>query len=201
MRPFTAHSGRRLLLAGLLSASVLGGCGSGDPASTPTPTTDGADDATAESEAEVGTDVGADGDADPSATTVAVDDGSDDVSGPEASSPPPPTGPPMPVVGDPIVAGVAPLGLLTAPSGGGDRPLLAWQDVPGATEYLVIVYDEEGAPYWSTITPSTEVVVGGVEVDPAASGPRVGDGYSWVVFASDADGLLLAASARLPIAP
>ncbi|MFZ8999386.1 MAG: hypothetical protein ACO3D0_13590, partial [Ilumatobacteraceae bacterium] len=108
---------------------------------------------------------------------------------------------PVPQFGEPVIAGVDPIGLLTPPSGGGDRPVLSWEPIPGAAEYLVVVHDADGAPYWSTITTATEVPVGGVVLDPGASGPRLAAGYSWVVVASDTDGVVVAASARLPIAP
>lgn len=102
----------------------------------------------------------------------------------------------------PVIAGADQVEQLTAPTGEGDRPLLSWEPIDEASTYLVIVYDADGAAYWSAITEQTEVYVGGPLPIPAErTGPRVSSGFTWAVFADDADGALLAASGRRPIEP
>lgn len=91
---------------------------------------------------------------------------------------------------------------LTATSGGGARPLLEWEPVDGATEYVVIVFDADAQPYWSTITDRTATHVGGAEALPEGTdGPEIADGYSWAVYADDDSGTPIASSPSRPIAP
>jgi hypothetical protein len=102
----------------------------------------------------------------------------------------------------PVIDGLDPIVLLTPASGGGERPLLEWEPVPGAEWYMVVVYDAAGTAIWSTITEATSIYVGGRQPIPDAnSGPRVTDGSTWSVYADDVDGLVIAASGRAPIAP
>jgi hypothetical protein len=91
---------------------------------------------------------------------------------------------------------------ITPTSGGGTRPLLAWEPVDGAAEYLVIVFADDAQPYWSTITDQTETHIGGAQAIPeGVDGPQVADGYSWAVYADDETGAPIASSALRPIAP
>jgi hypothetical protein len=90
----------------------------------------------------------------------------------------------------------------TPTSGGGTRPLLGWEPFEGAATYLVIVYAEGGEPYWSTITEQTETFVGGAaQIPDGVDGPEVAEGYSWAVYAEDADGIPIASSPIRPISP
>lgn len=105
-------------------------------------------------------------------------------------------------VGDPVVRGADPIELLTPTSGGGIRPLLVWTPVPSAATYTIIVYDAAGAPYWSAVTIETQVYVGGpLQIPADRTGPTVAEGYTWAVYADDADGSFLAASPLRDIAP
>ena len=121
---------------------------------------------------------------------------------PPATTPPPTTAPPT--VPDVVleIPGTDPIILLTDASGGGDRPLLSWEPADSAATYYVVVYDDSGDLYWASVTPETQVFVGGATAIPSDNdGPRIADDYSWVVYADDADGLPVGASARLPISP
>lgn len=89
----------------------------------------------------------------------------------------------------------------TPVSGGGDRPVLAWEEFDGAADYLVVVHDPDDQPYWAWTTADTQVRVGLTERPDTAPGPRVAEGTSWVVIARDAEGVPLASSPRRPIAP
>jgi hypothetical protein len=74
--------------------------------------------------------------------------------------------------------------------------------VDGAVLYFVNIYTETGGPYWSAVTAETRTFVGGpLQIPAGRTGPNVADGYTWVVYAEDADGNLLAVSAQRPIAP
>jgi len=100
------------------------------------------------------------------------------------------------------VADSEPIVQTTETSGGGTRPLLSWEAVDGAVSYIVVVYAESGEPYWSAVTEDSEVFVGGsVQIPEDNGGPRVADGYSWIVYASNADDALIASSPQRPISP
>ena len=105
--------------------------------------------------------------------------------------------------GAPLVAGLgdAPIVQTTPTSGGGDRPVLAWEAVDGAADYVVMVHDADDSPYWAWTTEDTSVRVGLTDRPDAAPGPRVTDGMTWVVVARDAGGIPVASSPRRPIAP
>lgn len=109
-----------------------------------------------------------------------------------------------PVVTDPPLIdriGLARLTLLTPESGGGERPLLAWQPADGATLYYVLVFDPEGRTYWAWSTASTSVFMGGADLKLSIDIPRIADGMTWAVLAIGADDLPVAQSERRPIAP
>jgi hypothetical protein len=111
----------------------------------------------------------------------------------------PPEAPSEPIL---AVPGAETIVQITPTSGGGTRPLLEWEPVDGAAEYLVIVFADDAQPYWSTITDQTETYVGGARAIPeGVDGPEVADGYSWAVYADDNNGAPIASSARRPIAP
>jgi hypothetical protein len=82
----------------------------------------------------------------------------------------------------------------TATSGGGPRPLLAWEPLDGAASYTVVVFDADGSPWWSWQGEETEVHLGGFQTDAEIGGPTAGAGVTWVVYAYDADGLTIGVS-------
>jgi hypothetical protein len=101
-----------------------------------------------------------------------------------------------------VIKGLAVIEQTTPTSGEGSRPLLEWSTVNGASSYLVVVYTETGGSYWSVLTTETSTFVGGpLEIPSGRTGPSVADGYTWTVYADDADGNLLATSPRRAIAP
>jgi hypothetical protein len=101
-----------------------------------------------------------------------------------------------------VVAGLPTLGLLTAGSGLGERPLLQWETVDGAAAYVVTVNHPDGGPLWAWEGPATEVPYGGGPADdPDTTGARLDQAARWFVAAFDAEGRLLAVSGRVDIAP
>ena len=109
---------------------------------------------------------------------------------------------------DPLIAALASglnaLGqvhLSTPESGGGDRPLLTWEPVDGAVQYYVVLRDAADVPYWAWRTAESELLVGWIESDPTAPGPRVVEGASWTVTALDGTGGVIAVSHARPISP
>lgn len=105
-------------------------------------------------------------------------------------------------VAEPAINGAVPIEQMTPTSGGGDRPLLEWVPIEGAVTYIVSVFTETGAPYWSAVTTEPRTYVGGAEqIAEGRTGPNVSDGYTWIVYADDTEGSLLAASPRRAISP
>lgn len=109
---------------------------------------------------------------------------------------------------DPLVAALAAalgaigqVDLTTPESGGGDRPLLTWEPVDNAVHYDVVLRDAADVPYWAWRTAESELLVGWIESDPTAPGPRVVEGASWTVTALDAAGAVIAVSQARPISP
>lgn len=132
------------------------------------------------------------------ASDVAVERTSSDA----PSSRPTPTASPA-VPGEAFVPGLSDDVIVqtTPVSGGGDRPVLAWEAVDGAGDYVVMVHSDDDTPYWSWATSETQVRVGLTDRPDTAPGPRVAEGMTWVVVARDGDGLPIATSPRRPIAP
>ena len=106
-------------------------------------------------------------------------------------------------MGEPLFDGLdASVTLLTASSGGGGRPLLEWEAVPGADLYVVFLYAPSGEVYWVWSGASTSVHVGGEpQLAEGSAGPSVAAGMSWAVVAHDADQLPIAVSELRPIDP
>lgn len=90
---------------------------------------------------------------------------------------------------------------LTAKSGGGPRPMLAWSPVSGADSYTVVVYNGEGEAWWSWSGSDTEVIIGGVDTDVEIGGPRASEGARWVVMAFDSEGNITGTSPHRSIEP
>lgn len=106
------------------------------------------------------------------------------------------------IAAEPLLIGAEPVTLLTPTEGGGPRPLMEWESVEGASEYLVVVLDGDGAPYWAWSGSATSVRLGGGELpDDHGSGPIVESGALWSVSAYDSEGNLLAISGQRSIAP
>ena len=95
--------------------------------------------------------------------------------------------------------GLTPIDQITPIDGGGPRPLLAWEPVPGADRYTVLVMDEEGKPWWAWTGEGESVVLGGVDASAEIGGPQAGPGVTWVVFAHDNGGSLIAVSPARPV--
>jgi len=92
--------------------------------------------------------------------------------------------------------------LLTPFSGQGDRPLLQWNAVDGASSYAVTVYTPAKQPYWATQLFETQTHVGGViPIDATAPGPRIIEGMYWSVTAFDQEMVPVAFSPVRSIAP
>lgn len=90
---------------------------------------------------------------------------------------------------------------LTARSGGGTSPMLAWTPVAAADSYSVVVYDAQDAPWWAWAGPETEIIIGGVETEANIGGPQAATGVRWSVFAFDAEGNLVGASPNRSLEP
>ena len=109
------------------------------------------------------------------------------------------------VQGTPFISApaVANIKMLTDVKGGGEKPLFAWDAVPGASRYQLIVFDDGGEAYWAWEGTKTQIYMGGTDAEPPAdsSGPSIGAGYSWTVVAYGSDGKVLAASVVRPISP
>ncbi len=88
-------------------------------------------------------------------------------------------------------------------TGNGERPLLAWQPVDGATRYSLTLAEPDGAVYWAWTGASTSIWLGGQHDEPPAdaAGPVLLDELVMRVVAVDASDTIIAASAPTPIAP
>jgi hypothetical protein len=106
-------------------------------------------------------------------------------------------------IGEPFFGGLdRQIGLLTPEAGGGGRPLLEWEPVPGADHYAVYVYAPDDRVYWAWTGDDARVHVGGEpQLLEGVSGPSISPGMSWAVIAFDADLLPIAVSERREIAP
>ncbi len=90
----------------------------------------------------------------------------------------------------------------TPVSGGGTRPILAWEPVNGADRYGVYLYAPGGRLYWSWQGREPSVPVGGrPQLREDALGPSVTEGMTWMVIAYDADQFPIAAGGLRPIDP
>lgn len=92
--------------------------------------------------------------------------------------------------------------LTTPTSGGGIRPVLAWDPVNGADWYGVYLYAPNHKLYWSWQGRESSVPVGGrPKLNDDSLGPSVVVGMTWSVIAYDAQDLPIASGGPRPIAP
>jgi hypothetical protein len=140
--------------------------------------------------------------ADTSPTTTVIDDTGDSAPTTTLQSDETTTTAAAVVSGPPVldISEAEPVTLITE-SGGGDRPVFEWQAVDGASLYVVAVYDADERAYWSGQTNGTSLPLGSVQLPDEASGPRIGDGFTWSVYALDDAGLLLTTSELRAISP
>ncbi len=115
------------------------------------------------------------------------------------------TSSPTEVRGEPFISapGIANIQPLTEITGAGEKPLFMWESVSGASRYQLIVFDEEGDPYWAWEGTKTQIYMGGTDTPPPndSSGPSIDTGYTWAVVAYGSDGKVLAASEVRSISP
>jgi hypothetical protein len=103
----------------------------------------------------------------------------------------------------PVVKGKPEIKLATKTTHAGPHPLLQWKPVTAATGYLVVVQTPKGDPYWTWQGGDTSVLLGA----GAPTSPKQSEGASlvrkmrWFVIARNADGSIVASSAKRPIAP
>jgi hypothetical protein len=93
--------------------------------------------------------------------------------------------------------------LLTAASGGGERPLLEWEPVEGADSYGLVLFDPEGEPYWAWLGYDTSIYVTGLSEPPPVNseGPIVVPCMTWTTTAYDSSGEPIAAGGPRSISP
>ena len=107
--------------------------------------------------------------------------------------------------GEPFITGpnIANIKLLTDTQGVGEKPLLKWDSVANAGYYQLVVFDEAGKPYWAWEGSTTQIYLGGTDVQPPenSSGPFISNGYSWAVVAYNAENQPIASSAVRQISP
>jgi hypothetical protein len=170
------------LLVGLLMAVIATGCSNSDTADPPTPATG----------ATTGAPAGNDGTTTNTAPTTTVTTTAPTTTTSSSTTTVPRfDGPSVPRID-----------VITPPSGGGPRPDLAWEPVPGTELYLVTVFAPSGAPYWGWQGTETSVPVGGrPRLEPDAAGPSITAGMTWQVTASGPGGEVLASSGRIEITP
>jgi hypothetical protein len=183
--------GRRRSGALLLLGAMLVSCSSsGSEQSATTSTTTDSSDAETDAAA-------------PTSTTLHEQPDAETTTPPEADATTTTTTTTEPVAPDPHLA--VPDGAVVeteAISGQGVRPRLEWSPAEGAAGYTVVVFDQAGSPYWAAITTDTEIYVGGArQIPDGVDGPEIADGYSWVVYADDADGTPIGSSALMPLGP
>jgi hypothetical protein len=103
----------------------------------------------------------------------------------------------------PVLPDTAPIVLRTARNDAGPNPILQWKAARDAASYVVVVQTPKGRPYWTWRGTDTRVRLGGggdgaVEDSEGASLQRR---MVWFVVAFDADGTVIASSAKRPISP
>lgn len=99
--------------------------------------------------------------------------------------------------------GIESIHLLTDVQRVGDKPLFSWESISDAGRYQLIVFDENGEPYWAWEGTQSQVYMGGSDDQPPAdsSGPSIAADYHWAVVAYDSSGQVLASSELRQISP
>lgn len=132
---------------------------------------------------------------------VAVEPAADDAAEPgiEEDEPTPEAAPPAEYA---EALGWEPVVLLTPLEDVGARPVFTWEAVPGASGYLLILLDPDGAGYWSWEGEATEIVLGGVPVlGDGIAGPALSPGMTWSVSAYGDELRVIGLSELRPISP
>ena len=113
---------------------------------------------------------------------------------------PPTSGPPQELADLPELTEIA---VTTPPSGNGEYPLLAWEPVDSAADYSLVLTQADGQVYWAWSGVESQIWLGGSSDQPpaTASGPYMVEPMTLRVFALDADGVVIAASQPIEIAP
>lgn len=98
---------------------------------------------------------------------------------------------------------IAQITITTPSSGNGEHPLLAWEPVDGAVDWVLSLTLADGQPYWAWNGPENEIWLGGSAEQPAAdsSGPYLYEPMTLHLVGYGADGAILAASQPFDIAP
>lgn len=176
----TRLSTRWLLLLAVAGVFVAG-CSSGAEGSVTTTSMSASSNSTADTEV-----------ASPTESSVtSTPDSTDSASGPDGADEP----------YFPLANGVNVV-QSTDTEGGGRRPLLAWEPAEGAAGYTIVVFDGDGSPYWAALTSETQIYIGGsTQIPDGNDGPIISEGYQWVVYADDADGVPIGSSPLRPISP
>lgn len=103
----------------------------------------------------------------------------------------------------PVYPGAARISVRAPTTKAGDHPVLRWKSAAGVVAYQLVVQTPKGRPYWTARTTETAVRFGGGPL----SSPQQTEGASltapmrWFVLGFDAEGHVVAASAKRPIAP
>ncbi len=89
------------------------------------------------------------------------------------------------------------------PTSNGERPLLAWEPVDGASRYALTLAELGGTVYWAWTGTSNAVWLGGQndEPPPDAAGPVLVEELVMRVVAFDESNAIIAASTPTPITP
>jgi hypothetical protein len=182
----------RTVAAVAVALSVVG-CGgsSSDSSSTAAPTVDDSTPAAAEPPV-----------TDPPAPTSVPEPAASEATTATAptTTPPPPPAPPDELAD---LDAITEISVTTPVSGNGERPLFAWQPVEAATSYSLVLTTSDGQAYWAWTGPESQIWLGGSADEPPAdaTGPYMVEPMTLRVFAADADGVIVAASRPVDIAP
>lgn len=106
-------------------------------------------------------------------------------------------------VAKPAIPGVsAEITLRTPEDGVGRHPTLRWKAARDAESYVVVVQTRKGDPYWTWQGDKTSVRLGGGKATKRSTqGAELAGRHVWFVLGLDADGAVVAASAKRPIKP
>ena len=85
----------------------------------------------------------------------------------------------------------------------GVRPVLAWDEAPGAASYQLLVRNAAGETTWAWTGSTTSIAVGGgtVPAAPDTPGALIDGPSTWTVVALDTASTPVAASADIEVSP